>query len=402
MGGLIAAGMFTFLHSADWQIGKPYARVQDPDKRARLRQARIEAIGRIGACIETTQARFLLVAGDLFDSPTPSSSDVAAVCQAIGGLSVPVLVIPGNHDHGAPGSVWHTPFFRSEQERRAPNLQVLLERRPVELPEALVLPCPLLRRSDSVDPTAWVRNLAWSELPADKPRLLLAHGSVHGFAAADLDADEDNPSSANNRLQIDGPLLSQLDYVALGDWHGLKQIHPKVWYSGTPEPDRFPRSDDYQGGQVLAVTPQRGGTPQLEPLSTAALDWQQRRIELRSSDDLERLESQLEPLLSAEPGQHLLLLEQSGSLGLEAYQRYQQLLERLEAQLLRLKQRGSIEQRPDPSEVAALIERADAPLVARVAAELQAELASAEAPQRSLLLQALAELHSCAGEAPCA
>ena len=137
-------------------------------------------------------------------------------------------------------------------------------------------------------------------------------------------------------------------------------------------------------------------------MSTAALDWQQRRIELHSSDDLERLESQLEPLLSAEPGQHLLLLEQSGSLGLEAYQRYQRLLERLEAQLLRLKQRGSIEQRPDPSEVAALIERADAPLVARVAAELQAELASAEAPQRSLLLQALAELHSCAGEAPCA
>ena len=36
--------MLTFLHSADWQIGKPYARVQDPDKRARLRQARIEAI----------------------------------------------------------------------------------------------------------------------------------------------------------------------------------------------------------------------------------------------------------------------------------------------------------------------------------------------------------------------
>ena len=30
-----------FLHSADWQIGKPYARVHDPDKRARLRQVRL-------------------------------------------------------------------------------------------------------------------------------------------------------------------------------------------------------------------------------------------------------------------------------------------------------------------------------------------------------------------------
>ena len=102
--------MLSFLHSADWQIGKPYARVQDPDKRARLRQVRIEAIARIGAQIAPTKASLLLVAGDLFDSPTPSSSDVSAVCQAIGKLELPVLVIPGNHDHGAPGSVWHTPF----------------------------------------------------------------------------------------------------------------------------------------------------------------------------------------------------------------------------------------------------------------------------------------------------
>ncbi len=182
-----------------------------------------------------------MVAGDLFDSPTPSNSDVSAVCQAIGKLEIPVLVIPGNHDHGAPGSVWHSPFFLAEQQRRAANLQVLLERQPVELEEAVVLPCPLLRRSDSTDPTTWVRQLNWETLPAAKPRILLAHGSVHGFAAADLDADDDNPSSANNRLQLDGGLLEQVDYVALGDWHGLKQVNPRTWYSGTPEPDRFPR-----------------------------------------------------------------------------------------------------------------------------------------------------------------
>jgi DNA repair exonuclease SbcCD nuclease subunit len=407
MGGLNAAGMLTFLHSADWQIGKPYARVQDPDKRARLRQVRIEAIGRIGAQVVATEARFLLVAGDLFDSPTPSSSDVTAVCQAIGRLGIPVLVIPGNHDHGAPGSVWHSPFFRSEQQRRAPQLQVLLERRPVELDDVLVLPCPLLRRSDSDDPTAWVRQLSWDDLPADKARILLAHGSVHGFAAADLDADEDNPSSANNRLQLDATLLQQLDYVALGDWHGLKSINTKTWYSGTPEPDRFPRSHDYQGGQILAVTVQRGGSPEVTPLATAALEWQQRRVELQSGSDLDRLESDLAPLLKAEPGQHLLLLEQSGSLGLEAHQRYQRLLERLEAQLLRLKQRGQVEARPDADELVNLIGRADAPLMARVAAELEAELSAAieqqqDAQQRGLLQQALAELHRCVEDAACA
>ena len=396
--------MLTFLHSADWQIGKPYARVQDPDKRARLRQARIEAIGRIGALIPQCNPSFLLVAGDLFDSPTPSSSDVSAVCQAIGKLEIPVLVIPGNHDHGAPGSVWHSAFFQAEQQRRAPNLMVLLERQVLELDSAVVLPCPLLRRSDNSDPTAWVRQLHWAELPPDKPRILLAHGSVHGFEASDFDADDDQQAS-NNRLQLDASLLEQLDYVALGDWHGLKQINSRTWYSGTPEPDRFPRTNDYQGGQVLAVSVRRGDAPRVEAHATAALEWQQLQVRLQSPGDLERLEQQLEPLLQAEPGQQLLLLEQNGSLSLEEHQRYAELLERLEAQLLRLKRRGVIEQSPDPSELQELSNRADDPLIARVAAGLQAELQQAEEAanpqQRQLLQLALAELHRAAGAVTC-
>ena len=399
--------MLSFLHSADWQIGKPYARVQDPDKRARLRQVRIEAIARIGAQIAPTKASLLLVAGDLFDSPTPSSSDVSAVCQAIGKLELPVLVIPGNHDHGAPGSVWHTPFFQAEQRRRAPNLQVLLERQPLELDQAIVLPCPLLRRTDSHDPTAWVRQLDWSTLPADKPRLLLAHGSVHGFGATDLDthldADEENPASATNQLRLDAPLLEQLDYVALGDWHGLKQVNARSWYSGTPEPDRFPRTDDYQGGQVLAVTAQRGELPVVQPRPTASLNWLPLRVELQSSADVERLERQLEQLLGDEPGQQLLLLEEQGSLSLEGHRRYDALLERWEAQLLRLKRRGRCGTSPDAQELADLCGRVDDPLIARVALDLQQELSASTNPESTAVLQlALAELHRCLQAERCA
>ena len=112
----------TLLHSADWQIGKPYARVSDPDKRALLRQVRLQAIGRIATHAAATAAELVVVAGDLFDSPTPGAADVSAVCAAIGAIPCAVLVIPGNHDHGAPGSVWHTPYFQAEQGRRAANL----------------------------------------------------------------------------------------------------------------------------------------------------------------------------------------------------------------------------------------------------------------------------------------
>ena len=116
-----------FLHTADWQIGKPYARVCDPDHRARLKQVRLAVIQRIASLVKHKQLDFVLVAGDLFDSPTPSRSDVAQACSAIGQIPSPVLVIPGNHDHGGPGSLWHQGWFRELAAEVAPNLQVLLE-----------------------------------------------------------------------------------------------------------------------------------------------------------------------------------------------------------------------------------------------------------------------------------
>ena len=40
--------MTTFIHTADWQLGKPFSRVDDPDGQALLRQERLIAIDRIG------------------------------------------------------------------------------------------------------------------------------------------------------------------------------------------------------------------------------------------------------------------------------------------------------------------------------------------------------------------
>ena len=103
--------MIRFLHTADWQLGKPYARVSDPDKRARLRQQRLAAIGRLGAVAQQQGAAFVVVAGDLFDSHQPIKQDISAACSAIGALALPVLVIPGNHDHGGAGSLWQESYF---------------------------------------------------------------------------------------------------------------------------------------------------------------------------------------------------------------------------------------------------------------------------------------------------
>ncbi|MFC0656214.1 hypothetical protein [Mongoliitalea lutea] len=78
--------------------------------------------------------------------------------KAIGEIPVPVYVIPGNHDHGAMGTVWHQSYFLEERLTLAPNLHLLVEAVLVELEEVILLPCPLLRRHVNSDLTEWLRS----------------------------------------------------------------------------------------------------------------------------------------------------------------------------------------------------------------------------------------------------
>ena len=178
----------TFLHTADWQLGKPFAGIKDPQKRARVQQERLAVLDLIAEAAREGGAQFILVAGDLFDSPSATKATVAAACSALGRMAVPVLAIPGNHDHGGPGSLWEQEFFKRECAALAPNFRLLLTADPVELEHAVIFACPLLRRAESTDPTAWLRDpdITSSSAP-DKPRIVLAHGSVQGFGG---DSDE--------------------------------------------------------------------------------------------------------------------------------------------------------------------------------------------------------------------
>src|SRR5450830_1297673 len=104
----------TFLHTADWQLGKPFAGVDDKQKRALLQNERLVVIKRMAHEARKYGAEFMLVAGDLFDSPRATKSTVAAACSAIGSIGIPVFAIPGNHDHGGAGSLWDQEFFKRE------------------------------------------------------------------------------------------------------------------------------------------------------------------------------------------------------------------------------------------------------------------------------------------------
>jgi len=381
-----------FLHTADWQLGKPFAGIGDVQKRSLVQQERFTAIHRIGLAATEHRAEFVVVAGDLFDSASVTKATVSAACSAIGRLGLPVIAIPGNHDHGGPGSIWQQAFFQRECASLAPNFRILLSAEPVELETAVIFPCPLLRRAESADPTAWLRSL---DLAADafggKPRIVLAHGSTQGFGTTSDDDEIDG--GATNLLDLSKLAAPTFDYIALGDWHGTKQVGPKAWYSGTPELDRFPKGDSNEPGHCLTVTASRGGLPQVQPVRTARLGWHQLACDFADDGALARLQQAVEALVGIRSHEDLFRLELTGSLGIEAATRLEQFLESLDARLLRIKLSNRTVISPSADEIAALTQRTSDPLISRVATQLVARAAGA-GEEAAVARIALRELHA--------
>ena len=381
-----------FLHTADWQLGKPFAGVDDAQKRAILQNERLSVLKRIGDKAKEHGAEFVLVAGDLFDSPSATKSTVAAACSAIGEMKIPVLAIPGNHDHGGAGSLWGQDFFQRERDKLAPNLKMLLKAEPVELENAVLFPCPLLRRHEANDPTTWLRStLDFGERFGNKPRIILAHGSVLNFGT--LPDDDESDASAPNLIDLTRLSGKEFDYIALGDWHGAKQVTEKAWYSGTPELDRFVKGQDHNPGNILMVEAGRGELPKVQCVRTGAIGWHELNFNFPDDAGLDHLSTLVDESIASRANQDLLRLHLSGSLGIEASTRLDRMIESWNARLLRIKLDNQTVIAPSPAELDGLTRRANDPLVSRVATKLMS-MASVENDQAAVARIALRELYA--------
>ena len=383
----------TFIHTADWQIGKPFAGIADDDKRAAVRKERIEAIARLGRIAQEKGASFVLVAGDVFDSATPDKATVSAMLASVGSMGRPVYAIPGNHDHGGAGSVWEQDFFRREQAALAPNLHVLLKAEPVECGGVMILPCPLLRKREPLDLTAWLRvsHMRYAELPEDTPRIVLAHGSVQDFQSGS-DADDEEISTSENVIDLSRLPEDELDYIALGDWHGVKQVGARAWYAGTPEIDRFPKGDGNMPGHVLAVDVTRGQSPVVETVKTGTLGWHEHAQSFFGDDALPLFDAWVAETFGSRTGMDLLKLTLEGALGIEAFGRLERTLETLDSRLLRLKCANRVSVAPTDAELEKLTRQTGNPLIAGVATQLMDD-AKKDGEQAEVARLALRELY---------
>lgn len=380
-----------FLHTADWQLGKPFASINDDSKRFRLQEQRLQTIRGIAQSAEPAPS-FILVAGDLFDSPHVTKATVSNACAAIGSLKIPVLVIPGNHDYGGPGSIWEQEFFLREQQQLAPNLRVLVKPEPVVLDSAIIFPAPLLRRHEPGDPSAWIRQAVLDPaLPAGLPRIVLAHGTIQGFGSQQ--EDEEGTPSTVNWIDLTSLPEDDIDYIALGDWHGTKQVGPKAWYSGTPEIDRFPKGEGNDPGNLLKVSVSRGQPPTIEKITTGRISWKE--LAYRFSDDasLDLFSAQIDQLIGQRGDELLLRLILAGSLGIDASGRLEKALESWESRIVRLRLDSRVTIAPTDEEVIALTQRSEDPLIASVASQL-VSLIYGETEDAVISRLALRELHT--------
>lgn len=270
-----------FLHTADWQIGRQYQRFEADDAAA-LFEARFTVVERIARHAAQNGVDAILVAGDVFDAQTVSDRTIRRLFNAMDGFDGAWIMIPGNHDAALVESVW----TRAEKLGVVPaNLHLALVPEPIVLDDKrlVVLPAPLTQRHTHTDLTAWFDH---AESPEGYFRVGIAHGSVTGILSESVDSA--------NPISPDRATRARLDYLALGDWHGMKAIDARTWYSGAPETDRFRNNES---AHILDVTiDEPGAGPQVEALRIGQYIWEEQAIELAVPSDLEGLLHYLQTL----------------------------------------------------------------------------------------------------------
>lgn len=339
-----------FLHTADWQIGRQYGRFA-PEDATVLAEARYDAVERIAALAARDRVDAVLVAGDVFDAQTVSDRTIRRLFNALRGYEGPWILIPGNHDAALAESVW----TRAQRLGAVPpHAHLLLEPGVRAFPELgfAVLAAPLTQRQTHGDLTAWFDAADTADGLA---RIGLAHGSVQGLLAEDIDSP--NPIAADRAAR------ARLDYLALGDWHGFKQVDARTVYSGTPEPERF--RDNGSGRIVQVDVPGPGQTPVVEPMEIGQYRWLAWDEILSVASDLDLLVGRLDGL----PPESVLDLTLSGALDLAGARRLDQALSVAQGRCRSLQvHRAGLRLEPTDEDMAAL--RADG-YVGEVIAQLR-------------------------------
>ncbi|TCI00717.1 DNA repair exonuclease [Roseococcus sp. SYP-B2431] len=241
------------IHTADWQLGKPFGRFE-PNVRSALTEARFAAIDTIGMAAAEKGADHVVVAGDVFDTEGPEDRTIVQALSRMKRHACHWWLLPGNHDFARNGGLWDR-----VRARAGDSITVLTDPAPTEIETGVwLLPAPLTHRHNLDDPTELFNGM---ETPGARLRIGLAHGSIRDFGSR---------GETKSHIAPDRACRSALDYLALGDWHGVLKVDARTWYAGTPETDRFQRDEP---GQALLVELSSDAEPHVTSIRTGQFQW---------------------------------------------------------------------------------------------------------------------------------
>lgn len=242
------------LHTADWHIGKKlhgYDLLSD--------QAYI--IDQIKKIAREEKIDVIIIAGDLYDRSVPSEDSVRLLNQTIADWNLteeyPLLAISGNHDSAtrlATGAPWfnqsnfylHTQLRESFRPIEIENTQFYLLPYFEPVDARIYFEDPEIRTIQDAMPKV-IRKIKES-FDSEKKHILISHF----FVAGSTKTDSETKIEVGGLDGINGRLLEDFDYVALGHLHGKDALKmPNARYSGSPLKYSLSEKDQLKGVWII-------------------------------------------------------------------------------------------------------------------------------------------------------
>ena len=299
------------LHTSDWQLGMTRHFLAG-EAQARFSEARLEVLTRLGALAQEEACVCVVVAGDVFETRHPDARTVARTLERLARFTMPVYLLPGNHDPIDPGSVWRSAAFTDACPDHVEVLEDANPRVPVDGLEIVGAPWP------NKHPVGDLTADACEGAPADHARrIVVGHGGV-----AEVSGGFDAPGTIDLARVLAAVEQGRVRYVALGDRHSATQVDGTghVWFSGAPEPTDH---DEVDPGTALVVD-LAGTRPEVTRHQVGT--WTFRRLgrAVDTDDDLDALAADLDAV--EEPSRAVVKLALEGTLDLQQVARLDALL----------------------------------------------------------------------------
>jgi DNA repair exonuclease SbcCD nuclease subunit len=271
-----------FIATADWQLGMT-AHFLDDDARPRFHQGRFDAVRRICELAAERGAAFVVVCGDVFESNQLDRSVVARMFEALRSCSVPVVLLPGNHDPLDAASIYDSPVF---VDNVPDHVHVLRDSLPFKVtPTVEIVGAPWFSKRPLTDLVADACDLL-EPTPPGRVRVIAAHGAV-----SSLNPDRDAAAEINE-TELRKVLEEGMAQIAvLGDRHATYEVDPRIWYSGTPEVTARRENDP---GNVLVIdVDEATGAVAVEKVHVGAWTFVTVEEQLNSANDVESFRKRL-------------------------------------------------------------------------------------------------------------